>query len=1195
MQLAAPLLPAGDIMSLKKPRPTLIGPLIAALLFPLQVSSTSLQHLSKSAGDASSSMPASPTSTSTPLRNDLTGSLSGQVDFAQTHVVGATRRIFDPLLIPEREALVLFSPMASLSGVSLIVELNGKRHEFDMEPPARLPGAARFDVENTFSGKIIEGEYSPYRTNTFSYRLPWNLFAPGAKLTFAEKKGVRQGSLQADKLTFLEPESEGLVLMNIKACIFKDARQCDVTVDQFDAEDHPLASQIAARELFSILPVKRFRLGLGKLYWPRIVALGSDGKPHVYDSGNGKEWAESGEERTLPAKLGAGHFWRSASNLGNKAVGRHVAITGTLLDAPDGMPVLPPGVGASCGGNNCNYPNRPAGFLHETGHGLGLPHDTPGRYEDWAYRSYDNRLLPNTHPDPKRDGLPVDHLGNHYFGHVVGSSSAPSWATGTASAPLIDDFESLRIWNGKEAAAWRNYIAPFSHQQTLRVQQRFGSIPQGIVYADLRDDHRARLRASSRNSVGSGSDEFASIDSLADAGSGAPFMTSAPSSSDEPIATGVPVHTIVATFSDPSHNNDGVNQIYPAIITNYGNVFSPREPDPFHPMTYPQTTAHDGIEELLVDKNGQCLVRLGPTVAPGDCKHDQAKWRIQPIPPVEDAELGPLVRLIAADGSCLNYGLKLVGCDDPPMSIRWNGRRDLSGSDSLLRLQEAMTGRFITPSGSDAYQLHGLEGDIQDFRRVSASPPIPFHQYIMEIEYKDGAKERHGLYSGILLKDDLRTIAVNVSSERLPSKAKLLVDGKVVFERAMEANELPAAINVGAEFGYPKMSETWPLGWIRSSDTQRCLASETNRLAQRTCSADTLWRFAPRQPISPEKSSLFALQGWDGRCVMDDLSMNACSDTVRTTWNGREDLTGGNGLIHLQEWTEGKFVTAFGDSSIAKTGYTGELNQVYEQLSYLSAVHGHWLQSKKDGRCLGLVKGRLKLLQCGRFDQRWQELPTESLTGEPPGVALMINPDQRCLNSSLEAADCSGINDPAIRWSTRPDMANASTKLFLQEMKSGRFISVESGDALNLNPFEGGDSQIFERLSLSDLARPIRLRSTLTGLCLKSGGTLSETHCSGDETVWHQMPVDRQQSDRFALIAKEGEACLRQNLLMSPCGDTRDFHWRGRVDLTGSESRILLQESATGRFITVGPGKLPSLEALSDSSKQSFDVVPASK
>ena len=46
----------------------------------------------------------------TALRNDLEGAVQGQVDFAQTHVVAATRRIFDPLLVPERGSIGYLYP-----------------------------------------------------------------------------------------------------------------------------------------------------------------------------------------------------------------------------------------------------------------------------------------------------------------------------------------------------------------------------------------------------------------------------------------------------------------------------------------------------------------------------------------------------------------------------------------------------------------------------------------------------------------------------------------------------------------------------------------------------------------------------------------------------------------------------------------------------------------------------------------------------------------------------------------------------------------------------------------------------------------------------------------------------------------------------------------------------------------------------
>ena len=79
------------------------------------------------------------------VRNDLQGPLAGQVDFAQTHVVAATRRIFDPLLVPDKSALVMFRPHAPITVVELAIEADGKRSTVVMSRLEALPVAATYD------------------------------------------------------------------------------------------------------------------------------------------------------------------------------------------------------------------------------------------------------------------------------------------------------------------------------------------------------------------------------------------------------------------------------------------------------------------------------------------------------------------------------------------------------------------------------------------------------------------------------------------------------------------------------------------------------------------------------------------------------------------------------------------------------------------------------------------------------------------------------------------------------------------------------------------------------------------------------------------------------------------------------------------------------------------------------------------
>lgn len=752
-------------------------------------------------------------------QNDLiNGALSGKVEFAQTHVVAANRRIFDPFLVPEREALVMFTPTSELNtplenikAVNLLVYLDGKIHKFNMKTPDLFPKAVKFDEKNTFSGKIIGGEYPKFRKNTFTYVIPWNLFKPNARIAFVGIGNKNTcGELDSKKYTFMKNESEGLVLMNIKGCIFIDENKCNANAYQFDIKKHPILAKIAAREIFSEIPVKHFILGLGTAYWPYVIALGSDNKPHRYSIDHALEWANFGNSM-LSAKLGMGNYWITASKLGEKSQGKYVTIVGQLLDGPDNLKYLPPGVAASCGRSICNYGRAIGGFWHETGHGFGLPHSTPPRYEDWAYRSYDNKLLPNYHPDPSKYGLDKDYLGFHYFGHVLGTLEGNSWPTKTtASAPLIDEFEILKNTNSNDVQEWKTYIAPYTHQQTLQVQQRFGSLPKDKIYAGLFDDHRAAASGKSlhiqrgRNII----DPIEKIDSSVikdielSAVSNNNDTVNINSVKDiQPAYTGVPVHTLVVTFSTP--NNKDINQIYPPILANYGDVFSPEKFNLTDNMENEHFKNNYNNFEMFVSKeNGKCLERRNNTIIHEECSNNKIdqKWKINKLNTNSSYNL----ELKAINEElCLDNYLHLNKCNSADNNFHWSDRADLTKNINIVMLQAYKNGTFITPNKeNNSVSMLGKQYRVQHYFKVKS---YNMHSCILKVVYKNGNIEYRLIYRGLLFDNELITKAVNINSNDHPISASLIIDKHIEFERQLEDNQLPPPIKVGAEFNYPEI------------------------------------------------------------------------------------------------------------------------------------------------------------------------------------------------------------------------------------------------------------------------------------------------------------------------------------------------------------------------------------------------------
>ncbi|RMO77976.1 hypothetical protein ALQ33_03247 [Pseudomonas syringae pv. philadelphi] len=1005
-------------------------------------------------------------------RNDLDGPLKGQIDFAQTHTVSAQRDVFDPLLVPDREALVVLTPPPYLEygAVTMVVRHAGVTSVIPMAPPPWLPDSAVYDQSNTFSGKPIVGAYPKFREGAFTATIPYDQFSTDTSLSFYESNRPNDvGTLAKSKMIFLNSESDGLVLMNIKGCIFKSEDTCKTTLDQYDIEKNPQLANIAAREIFSELPVKQLVLGMGQSYWPYIIARGPDGKPHRYSTsdGNYREWAAFGD-KTLPAKVGMGNYWRAASDLGTKVPGKFVAISGQLLDVPDDIPVLPPGVGASCGVSSCNYPWRPVGFWHETGHGLGLPHWTPPRYEKWAYRSYDRKFLPNYHADPKKYRLEVDHLGYHYFGHVVGALGRPDWpidptsTAATASAPQIDEFEALRLDNPPAAADWIHYIAPYTHQQMLRVQQRFGSFPAGLRYAGLWDDHRQPPKAAQAQ----GPEAQAVPEQLIDPGIdeaahdiGTQLKMTQPG--QVPLLKGVPVQTLVITLASAQYNSQKLSQIYPPIISNYGNVFAPsvqyssardvpRPDDLTPPIVQPSQTGPD---------DGEVPASSAQPSSVHEAPHPDAFTvaRIQSAPTglclslLPDNTLGfntcvatsSLQRWTAGEGArfnlvnsttrqCIDGNLSMANCTQNSFHL-WNYREDITGSKTRLRLQNVYNGKFITAGdGSTAY-LTGLGGKEQEFYAIpgSAAPD----NYTLRVFYADSSVESWSLYPGTVPLDDLMSVAINVSSARKPVFAELLGKGISIDKRMLDNQpDLPPAIVVGAEAGYPVITPQY----LRSRLNKLCLSRAVNGLTQEACNVGDVRQQWGMSSVFNGTGKEFILTGpTTAFCLGKTLTLLACDiNTPQFQWRVRPDIAQ-PGAIMLQGGEDGKFISAEQSGRVAMQGVTYGAEQNFDrlgpdELAPLIKIFG--------SNCLTrLGEGVITQSCINAGNQQWRTGELKNYDARGPYFNLVTPDGSRCLVEGLKMRECQ-VSLATHQWTRRADLSGPVWSQ-VQNIATGTFIT----------------------------------------------------------------------------------------------------------------------------------------------------------
>lgn len=997
--------------------------------------------------------------------NDLDGEVQGQIEFAQTHVVDVPRAIVDPLLVPGREALVIFTPrpLVPVNSISLVIASQLGEIVIPMAPPSNFPQSATFDQEHTFSGKPIVGEYPNFRSRAYTATIPSYFFNAENDFRFYinDNAGVT-GSLNKNKTVFLGNQSEGLVLMNIKGCLFRPEGSCRTALDQFDMSSNPELAKIAAREMYSELPIKKLILGMGQSYWPYIIAKGVGGV-YRYSTNEGERpyglWASYGDA-TLPAKAGMGSFWRAASNLGNKQPGKFVAISGQLLDVPNDIPVLPYGVAASCGANSCNYPTVPDGYWHETGHGLGLPHDTPPRYENWAYRSYDLHFLPSYHPNPQLYDLPVDYLGYHYFGHVMGSMSPPKWPQwpgATASAPLVEEFETLRVSNPPAVAQWKRYIAPYTHQQMLRVQQRFGEFPPGLVYADITDDHRptsSNTKRTTVNKVGQG--KQAPIDEGVDGEIHDMGLVSEVEVADENLMlSGVPVHTLVVTMAAATEWNDSrkISQIYPPIVSNYGNVYKPA------PV---QSTANSDAPSILVDglrvqsaKTGKCLTsRVSEEVMFDKCQATDNRQRWSQIGLTAD---GHFQLSSVGDGRCLGANLRLTACMGGNTTL-WTGREDITGSAKIWKLQVSANGRFITPGANNTVTMEAIGGAEQIL--FSVPPDALFSTLKLHIQYANGTDENWVLYSAWIPTTEVITTAINIASERNPLYAELIRDEQVIDKRMLDkAPSLPPPIIVGGDAGYP----TILYQYLRSEATGQCLTRTPSGLTQAFCgvsNAQQKWNLFDVLSVSGPK---FILAGDStAKCLDNEYAFNDCGmNMAGFQWSARKDLAP-SGTVMLQNSADGRFMTAGSNGSVGQNSLTGGAEQNFAVVSAQQLAPAIRVKSIAASECIARVGEAVALATCSNdVTQQWLRGAIKNTeTGSGPHFALVSHDGSRCLLDGLAMASCD-VNAVDQHWSGRSDLADPGT-FKLQSFATGTFIRAASYAPLVKEANQNDPHQLFE-------------------------------------------------------------------------------------------------------------------------------------
>lgn len=139
------------------------------------------------------------------IRNDLVGSLTGMVQFAQSHTINPNGNAdnFLPMLVAERNALLLFTLTKdiapSVNYVTAEIILNGKLKSLSMNEPGFIP---RSDSTQPSKPEVL------YSRKAWSVELPWDWVNQGMEIRFITDDG-KEGVLLAEDID-VGPPSEAV-------------------------------------------------------------------------------------------------------------------------------------------------------------------------------------------------------------------------------------------------------------------------------------------------------------------------------------------------------------------------------------------------------------------------------------------------------------------------------------------------------------------------------------------------------------------------------------------------------------------------------------------------------------------------------------------------------------------------------------------------------------------------------------------------------------------------------------------------------------------------------------------------------------------------------------------------------------------------------------------------------------------------
>jgi hypothetical protein len=465
------------------------------------------------------------------------GDLEGTIEFAQTHVVGADDSRIAPLLIQEREALVLFTPSATLAP-----DLDLRIAAFDdgellgvlgLAPPQQLPPS----LEQSITSEPLD----PYSELAWSAALPWHWLREDVELRIAHVDG--------DGLSLFSLPLTGLAAPHT----FTLSRSKIVLFGEPDFDTTTVAAGKLAQDFFAALPFAELRF-VDSAPWrlDELVVTTSEG-PRLVSSEDERLAITDAPDRWSILK----HQFALRTSLANTGRG----LVQTVPSDGDNSPYsfgtsVVMGWVRGADGNYADINNSPyaAGwtgwsalwqgecanvFPHELGHSMTLEHFTDGTAEGWG--------IDDEYP---QDGT---NLATHPWGFDTTRREFRTWYRVDGAGPVLEDGALVGKrdpMNGGEAANGVTCFPQYTAYHAWKAQTWAQSAPnlaqiEGQVGAWRWDPSVARYQ----------------------------LELVAPSD-QEPTAVAVPVLTVTGTLG----NDDTACQSYPPIHWPSGNVF--QLPDP---------------------------------------------------------------------------------------------------------------------------------------------------------------------------------------------------------------------------------------------------------------------------------------------------------------------------------------------------------------------------------------------------------------------------------------------------------------------------------------------------------------------------------------------------------------------------------------------------------------------------------------